>query len=247
MEQQQILKGKNAVVTGGTSGIGRSAALALKAAGATVFATGVSEQEVGAALTDAEFAGIEAAVLNVAYDQDVEDFFAGLARIDILVNAAGIGGQGPGEFHAESFANTLNINLTGTLRTCTAAKPLLEKQGGAIVNIASMMSFFGSATAPGYAASKGGVVQLTKSLAVAWAEFGIRVNAVAPGWIDTPMTRPLQADPERNARVMGRSPMKRWGRSEEIADGIFFLCSPLSSFVNGVVLPIDGGYLAVGM
>ncbi|MES2025586.1 MAG: SDR family oxidoreductase [Pseudomonadota bacterium] len=247
MDKTKMLEGKCAVITGGTSGIGRSAALALKAAGAKVIATGVSEKEVKAALADPAFAGIDAAVLNVAYDKDVNDFFAGLTRIDILVNAAGIGGQGPGEFQAESFANTLNINLTGTLRACTAAKPLLQKQGGAIVNIASMMSFFGSATAPGYSASKGGVVQLTKSLAVAWAELGIRVNAVAPGWIDTPMTKPLQDDPERNARVLDRSPMKRWGRSEEIADGIFFLCSPLSTFVNGVVLPIDGGYLAVGM
>jgi len=247
MNKANTLAGKYAVITGGTSGIGRSAALVLKAAGAEVITTGVSEKEVQAALADPEFAGIEAHVMNVAYDQEVNDFFGRLQRIDILVNAAGIGGQGPGEFQAESFANTLNINLTGTLRTCSAAKPLLEKQGGAIVNIASMMSFFGSATAPGYSASKGGVVQLTKSLAVAWAEAGIRVNAVAPGWIDTPMTKPLQADPERNARVLGRSPMKRWGRSEEIADGIFFLCSPLSSFVNGIVLPIDGGYLAVGM
>ena len=110
-----------------------------------------------------------------------------------------------------------------------------------------MMSFFGSGTAPAYAAGKGAVVQFTKSLAVGWAEAGIRVNAVAPGWIDTPMTRPLQDDAARNARVMGRSPMKRWGRPEEIAAGIVFLCSPMASFVNGVVLPIDGGYLVAGM
>lgn len=241
------LAGQYAVVTGGTSGIGRGAALALRDAGATVITTGLTDKEVKAALADPAFAGIEAHVMDVRDDQGVTAFFAGLERLDILVNAAGIGGQGPGEFEADSFARTLDINLTGTLRACTAARPLLARQGGAIVNIASMMSFFGSASAPAYSASKGGVVQLTKSLAVSWAESGIRVNAVAPGWIDTPMTIPLQEDKERNGRVMARSPMKRWGKTEEVAAGITFLCSPAAAFITAVVLPVDGGYLAVGM
>jgi NAD(P)-dependent dehydrogenase (short-subunit alcohol dehydrogenase family) len=172
---------------------------------------------------------------------------AQFTRLDILVNAAGIGGQGPAEFTEEGFVNSININLSGTMRVCYAAKELLAARGGAIVNIASMMSFFGSATALAYSAGKGGVVQLTKSLAVSWAPAGIRANAVAPGWIETPMTRPLQADAERNARVLARSPMQRWGQPEEIATGILFLCSPMASFVTGVVLPIDGGYMVSGM
>lgn len=247
MNISDMFEGQVALIVGGTSGIGLGTALALKAAGAKVIATGVSEKEVTAALDDPAFSGIEAHVLDVRDEAGVTAFFSGQQSLNVLVNAAGVGGQGPVEFEAESFARTLDINLTGTLRVCTAARPLLARQGGAIVNIASMMSFFGSATAPAYSSSKGGVVQLTKSLALAWAESGIRVNALAPGWIDTPMTKPLQADPERNARVMMRSPMKRWGRTEEVANGILFLCSPLSSFVTGVVLPVDGGYLASGM
>jgi NAD(P)-dependent dehydrogenase (short-subunit alcohol dehydrogenase family) len=109
------------------------------------------------------------------------------------------------------------------------------------------MSTFGSPTAPAYASSKGGVVQLSKSLAVAWGGEGIRVNAVAPGWTDTPMTRGMSADVERNARVLGRTPLGRWGQPEEIAQGIVFLCSPAASFISGALLPIDGGYTACGV
>lgn len=241
------LTGKQALVTGGTSGIGRAAALALAACGCEVGVTGLTEREVNAFRDDPANAGIAAFQLDVASDAAVISLVGSLTGLDILVNAAGIGGQGPADFTEEGFLNSLNINLAGTMRVCRAAKDLLSARSGSIVNIASMMSFFGTATAPAYSAGKGGVVQLTKSLAVSWAPAGIRTNAVAPGWIDTPMTKPLQADAERNARIMGRSPMGRWGRPEEIAAGIVFLCSPMASFVNGVVLPIDGGYLVAGM
>lgn len=241
------LGGHHALVTGGTSGIGRAAALALAASGCTVRVTGLTEREVRAFQDDPANAGIAACQLDVADNDAVTGLVAQFAQLDILVNAAGIGGQGPADFTEEGFVNSININLSGTMRVCYAAKALLSARGGAIVNIASMMSFFGTATAPAYSAGKGGVVQFTKSLAVSWAPSGIRSNAVAPGWIDTPMTRPLQDDAERNARVIGRSPMGRWGQPEEIATGILFLCSPMASFVTGVVLPIDGGYLVAGM
>jgi NAD(P)-dependent dehydrogenase (short-subunit alcohol dehydrogenase family) len=126
---------------------------------------------------------------------------------------------------------------------CVAAKPKLAAAKGAIVNTASMYAFFGAPHAPAYAASKGGVVQLTKSLAVAWAAEGIRVNAIAPGWIETELTKPAIADVPRSAGIVARTPMGRWGKPEDVAEVVCFLLSGAARFVTGTVLPIDGGYL----
>jgi len=236
--------GLRAVVTGGTSGIGLATACALAAAGCRVLATGAFAHELQACETHAGMRTVDTTLLDVTDNDAVKTFFQQLDRLDLLINCAGIGGRGPSEFTPEGFAPGIDINLMGTMRCCYAAHALLARQGGAIVNIASVMSFFGSATAPAYAASKGAIVQLTKSLALAWAPEKIRVNAVAPGWIETPMTAQLQADAERNARVLARTPMGRWGKPEEIATGITFLASPKATFITGVTLPVDGGYLA---
>ena len=148
------------------------------------------------------------------------------------------------EYQIENFQRVVEVNLTGMMRMCTACQPLLARQGGSIVNLASMLSFFGGGRVPAYSASKGGAVQLTKSLAVAWAEQGIRVNAVAPGWIVTPLTEPLVRDEAFDRAIVARTPMKRWGQPEEVAGAVVFLCSPAAGFITGAVLAVDGGYSA---
>jgi len=236
--------GKRAVVTGGVGGIGGAISQALHAAGAEVIATGYDRAEIDALADDPSFAGIAMAPLNVGDDAGVSAFAGKFRDVDFLVNCAGTTARGESAFEEDAFQHVLDVNLSGTMRCCRAFRDTLATRGGAIVNIASMMSIFGSGTAPGYAASKGGVALLTKSLAIAWAEKGIRVNAVAPGWIVTPLTD-RQIDPALRERVIGRTPMRRWGEPRHIADAVAFLCSDKASFITGVILPVDGGYSSV--
>lgn len=147
------------------------------------------------------------------------------------------------ELEPDVFADVVDINLNGSMRMCAAARPLLAKTNGTIVNTASMLTFFGGGLVPAYSASKGGIGQMTKSLGIAYAPDGIRVNAIAPGWIATPLTQALQNDAVRSEPILARTPLNRWGTPDDLVGGVAYLSSPLSSFVTGAILVIDGGYL----
>ena len=233
---------RHALVTGGTSGIGEGIARHLAAKGWRVTVTGLTQAEAAAFAPDP---AITAVALNVTDDAAVTALIAKITTLDGLVNCAGTIQRAGAEFTVEGFKRTIDVNLVGTMRMCVAAKPLLAAAKGSIVNTASMLSYFGSPFVPGYSASKGGVVQLTKSLAGAWAAEGIRVNAIAPGWIDTALTKALVEDPARSATILSRTPMDRWGKPDDLGGAVAFLLSADAKFITGTTLPVDGGYSSI--
>jgi NAD(P)-dependent dehydrogenase (short-subunit alcohol dehydrogenase family) len=231
-----------ALVTGGTSGIGLGIATALADAGYAVTATGLTRDHVAALPQRNNLTGAQ---LDVTENDSVAAVLAPFTQLAVLVNCAGVLFRNNAEYEIDTFQQVIDINLTGTMRMCVAARPKLAAARGCIVNIASMLSFFGGPIVPAYTASKGGVAQLTKALAVAWAAEGIRVNAIAPGWIATEMTRGLVEDAGRSAAILARTPMGRWGDPSDLGGVAVFLCSEAARFVTGAILPVDGGYAAV--
>jgi len=243
MSSPQTSSRPTVFVTGGTSGIGAGVSRVLAAGGYRVFAGTVSQAEIEAF---EPLDGVTLLRLDVTEQASVDAALSSIeGEIHGLVNCAGIIQRGGAEFDVDAFRRTIEVNLVGTMRMCVSVKPRLCAAGAAIVNTASMLSLFGSPFVPGYSASKGGVVQLTKSLAAAWAKDKVRVNAVAPGWIATPLTQAIQDDDVRSAPILQRTPMERWGQPAEIGAVVRFLLGDEARFMTGAVVPVDGGYSAV--
>ncbi|GCA48016.1 2-dehydro-3-deoxy-D-gluconate 5-dehydrogenase [Sinorhizobium sp. KGO-5] len=234
-------EGRTVLVTGGTGGIGRAIAQCFRDAGATVHATGATDAECAQARSNDPSGTIRYDVLDVRSNDAIRGFIGELGDLDVVVNCAGIIRRGQ-ERDPDVFDTVVDINLNGTMRVCEASLDRLSANNGCIINIASMLSFFGGGLVPGYSASKGGIAQLTKSLAIAYAPRGVRVNAIAPGWIATPLTKALQDDPARAGPILARTPMARWGTPEDLQGIALFLASPHAGFITGTIIPVDGGY-----
>lgn len=225
-----------AVITGGGTGLGLATGLELRARGYHVIALGLdTEPEI-------EGSGIVFHKLDITDEAAMTSAVGSLPKVDVLVNAAGIILHGGAEFTLTGFRKVVDVNLNGTQLACLLLRPALAAARGNIINFASMWSYFGSAGNPGYSASKGAIVSLTRSLAVAFAGEGIRVNAVAPGWIETRMSVAAFADEARSAVIKKRLPAGFWGKPYDIAKAAGFLASADARYITGVTLPVDGGY-----
>lgn len=237
-----LASGFHAVVIGGAGDIGAAISNLFCNLGAAVTATGANDADLARTLLKPR-SGLRLAPLDVTDDDAVASFARQHERVDALVNCAGILARDK-EYEIETFVKVLDVNLTGTFRTCMGFHPLLARSKGAIVNIASMNATLALPRIPAYCASKGGVVMLTKALALAWADEGIRVNAVAPGYIETAINAAGRSDRAHYQRIADRTAFKRWGQPEDIAGAVVFLCMPASEYTTGTVVAVDGGFLA---
>lgn len=229
------VNGQHVLISGGAGGIGTAFARAFRDAGATVTICDIKPP--------GRDEGFAFETLDVRDNGAVRALAEKIKTLHVLIHCAGrlIRHE---EHQPEVFSDIVDIHLVGNLRLATAFRPHLAKTKGCLINIGSMYSYFGSAMIPGYAAAKTAIVGLTKSLAVAYAEDGIRVNAIAPGWINTEISRRGREEEAFNNKVMARLPTKRWSEPEELAGTAVFLASPAARLINGVTIPVDGGYVA---
>jgi 2-dehydro-3-deoxy-D-gluconate 5-dehydrogenase len=244
------LEGKVALVTGASTGLGQAIAVALAEAGADVACHG--NTHAPAASCDAVTkAGRQAFALtgdlsdSATPRQLIGNTIEHFGRLDILVNNAGTIRRAPAsDYSEEDWATVIEVNLSSVFRMAQlAGRQMIEQGSGKILNIASLLSFQGGITVPAYAASKGGVAQLTKALANEWAAKGINVNAIAPGYMRTDNTKALQQDETRNRQILERIPAGRWGEPRDLAGAAVFLCSNASDYINGHVMVVDGGWM----
>ena len=249
------LSGKVAIVTGGNGGIGLGMAQGLAAAGAAVAVVGRNEAKSKQAVAELTASGARALAVtaDVTSQEDVtrmvEETKRAFGRVDILINNAGMNVRKPPHvISIEDWRKVMDTNLTSALLGVQAVYPLMKAAGGGkIINIGSMMSIFGASFTPAYAASKGGIVQFTRSLACAWAADNIQANAVLPGWVDTELTRGARREiVGLHERVLARTPAARWGVPADLAGIAVFLSSPASNFITGAAIPVDGGYSISG-
>lgn len=245
------LTGKKAIVTGAAQGLSNGMAEGLMEAGAEVVILDLSPKtEEAAASFAAKGFKCHGIRVNLGIREEREKAFAKavevLGGLDILINGAGVQRRHKSEeFPLEDWDFVLNVNLTTVFAMCQlAAREYLKQGSGKIINIASMLSFFGGYTVPAYAASKGGVAQITKAFANEWAGKGININALAPGYMDTEMNVALINDPNRNHEILSRIPAGRWGTPEDMKGVVIFLASHASDYLNGAIIPVDGGYLS---
>jgi 2-dehydro-3-deoxy-D-gluconate 5-dehydrogenase len=249
------LEGRVAIVTGGNGGIGLGMARGLADAGAAIMVAGRNVEKNAQAVRELEGRNVQARSVEVDLTSEadcarlVQETVARFGRLDILVNNAGTNiRKRPELYSLEEWRWVLETNLTSAFLCCQQAYPELKKAGGGkIVNIGSMMSIFGASFTTPYAASKGGIVQMTKAMACAWAQDGIQVNAILPGWIDTALTQQARGQIEGlHDGVVKRTPAGRWGEPDDFAGIAVFLCSKASDFVTGTAIPVDGGYSVQG-
>lgn len=249
------LTARVAIVTGGASGNGLGMARGLAAHGATIVIADVNDERSVIAVRELEGLGGQASALHVDVSDDdavrwmIAETVKRHERLDILVNNVGMNVRAtPDELSVDNWRKVMDTNLTSAFLASHQAYPEMKRVGGGkIVNVASIMAVFANQFAPAYAASKGGIVQLTKSCAIAWAKDDIQVNAVLPGFIDTDMTRDSRrAIPGLEERVAARTPAGRWGLPDDLAGTAVFLCSSASDFVTGATIVVDGGYLING-